>query len=58
MRNYFGEQDWVVRRGEDTFAVLLPETLPEYAELLAERVRATWESGSRCATIAPKNASR
>jgi len=43
MRNYFREQDWVVRRGEDTFAVLLPETLPEYAELLAERVRATVE---------------
>ena len=43
MRNYFREQDWVVRHGEDTFAVLLPETLPEYAELLAERVRATVE---------------
>lgn len=39
MRNYFREQDWVARYSEDTFAVLLPETLPEYAELLAERVR-------------------
>ena len=39
MRNYFREQDWVARYSEDTFMVLLPETLPEYAELLAERVR-------------------
>ena len=39
MRNYFREQDWVARYKEDTFIVLLPETLPEYAELLAERVR-------------------
>jgi diguanylate cyclase (GGDEF)-like protein/excisionase family DNA binding protein len=39
MRNYFREQDWVARYEEDTFVVLLPETLPEYAELLAERVR-------------------
>lgn len=39
MRNYFREQDWVARYSEDTFVVLLPETLPEYAELLAERVR-------------------
>jgi diguanylate cyclase (GGDEF)-like protein len=39
MRNYFREQDWVARYSEDTFMVLLPETLPEYAELLAERAR-------------------
>lgn len=39
MKNYFREQDWVTRHSEDTFAVVLPETLPEYAELLAERVR-------------------
>jgi diguanylate cyclase (GGDEF)-like protein/excisionase family DNA binding protein len=39
MRNYFREQDWVTRYTEDSFVVLLPETLPEYAELLAERVR-------------------
>jgi diguanylate cyclase (GGDEF)-like protein len=39
MRNYFREQDWVTRHAEDTFVVLLPETPPEYAELLAERVR-------------------
>ena len=38
-RNYFREQDWVTRHAEDTFVVLLPETPPEYAELLAERVR-------------------
>jgi len=39
MRNYFREQDWVTRFMEDTFVVVLPETPPEYAELLAERVR-------------------
>jgi diguanylate cyclase (GGDEF)-like protein len=38
-RNYFREQDWVTRHAEDTFVVLLPETPPEYAELLAGRVR-------------------
>jgi diguanylate cyclase (GGDEF)-like protein len=38
-RNYFREQDWVTRHAEDTFVVLLPETPPEYAEVLAERVR-------------------
>jgi diguanylate cyclase (GGDEF)-like protein/excisionase family DNA binding protein len=43
MRSYFREQDWVTRHDEDTFVVLLPETLPEYAELLAERVRITVE---------------
>jgi diguanylate cyclase (GGDEF)-like protein/excisionase family DNA binding protein len=39
MRNYFREQDWVTRHAEDAFVVLLPETPPEHAELLAERVR-------------------
>jgi diguanylate cyclase (GGDEF)-like protein/excisionase family DNA binding protein len=39
MRQYFREQDWVTRHSEDTFVVLLPETAPEHAELLAERVR-------------------
>jgi diguanylate cyclase (GGDEF)-like protein len=39
MRSYFRVQDWVARHDEDTFVVLLPETLPEYAQLLAERVR-------------------
>jgi diguanylate cyclase (GGDEF)-like protein/excisionase family DNA binding protein len=39
MRQYFREQDWVARYTEDSFGVLLPETLPEHAELLAERVR-------------------
>jgi diguanylate cyclase (GGDEF)-like protein/excisionase family DNA binding protein len=43
MRSYFREQDWVARHDEDTFVVLLPETMPEYAELLAERVRTTVE---------------
>ena len=38
-RHYFREQDWVTRHMDDTFVVLLPETPPEYAELLAERVR-------------------
>lgn len=39
MRTYFREQDWVARWAEDAFAVLLTETLPAHAELLAERVR-------------------
>ncbi len=43
MRNYFREHDWVARWTEDTFVVLLPETQPEYARLLAERVRVTVE---------------
>ncbi len=43
MRNYFREQDWVARFGGDAFAVLLPETQREHAELLAERVRTTVE---------------
>jgi diguanylate cyclase (GGDEF)-like protein len=43
MRNYFREQDWVGRFAGDVFAVLLPETQREHAELLAERVRSTVE---------------
>ena len=39
VRSYFREQDWVARCAGDTFAVLLPETVRENAELLAERVR-------------------
>ena len=39
IKSYFREHDWVVRHGEDSFAVLLPETTPANAELLAERVR-------------------
>ena len=39
MRKYFREQDWVARHSEDCFAVLLPETEPDNAMLLAERVR-------------------
>jgi diguanylate cyclase (GGDEF)-like protein len=41
MRKYFREQDWVARFGDDTFAVLMPETQPAHAELLAERLRTT-----------------
>jgi diguanylate cyclase (GGDEF)-like protein len=44
MRNYFREQDWVARLSGDAFAVLLPGTNREHAELLAERVRTTVES--------------
>ena len=43
MRKYFREQDWVARFGDDTFAVLMPETQPAHAELLAERLRTTVE---------------
>jgi diguanylate cyclase (GGDEF)-like protein len=43
LRNYFREQDWVCRSSGDKFAVLLPETVREHAELLAERVRVTVE---------------
>jgi diguanylate cyclase (GGDEF)-like protein len=39
--NYFREQDWVCRHDEDGFAVLLPETHPADAELLADRLRVT-----------------
>ena len=44
MRKYFREQDWVARFGDDTFAVLMPETQPADAELLAERLRTTVEA--------------
>lgn len=43
VRNFFREHDWVARHGEDSFAVLLPETAPAHAELLAEQVRAMVE---------------
>lgn len=39
MRTYFREHDWVARHGEDSFAVLLPETPIAHAEPLAEQVR-------------------
>ena len=44
MRKYFREQDWVARFGDDTFVVLMPETQPAHAELLAERLRTTVEA--------------
>jgi diguanylate cyclase (GGDEF)-like protein/excisionase family DNA binding protein len=43
MRTYFREHDWVGRYGEDTIAVLLPETNPADAITLAERTRAMVE---------------
>ena len=43
LRTYFRQHDWVVRYGEDTIAVLLPETNPEDAMTLAERTRAMIE---------------
>lgn len=43
MRNYFRVQDWVARLTGDMFAVLLPETLGDPADQLAERVRVTVE---------------
>jgi len=39
LRAYFREHDWVARYDEDTIAVLLPETTPADAMLLAERTR-------------------
>lgn len=39
LRAYFRQHDWVARYSEDTIAVLLPETDPENAMLLAERTR-------------------
>ncbi len=39
MRTYFREHDWVARHGEDSFAVLLPETPTAHAEPLAHQVR-------------------
>jgi diguanylate cyclase (GGDEF)-like protein/excisionase family DNA binding protein len=39
LRTYFRQHDWVVRYGEDTVAVLLPETTPADALTLADRTR-------------------
>ncbi len=39
MRTYFREHDWVARHGEDSVAVLLPETPTAHAGPLAEQVR-------------------
>jgi len=39
IRNYFREHDWVTRAAEDTFAILLPETIPANATPLAEGLR-------------------
>ena len=44
MRKYFREQDWVARVAGDTFAVLMPETQPAHADLVAERLRTTVEA--------------
>lgn len=43
IKSFFREHDWVARHGEDSFAVLLPETAPAHAELLADQVRAMVE---------------
>jgi diguanylate cyclase (GGDEF)-like protein len=43
IRNYFREHDWVTRCSEDTFAILLPETVRSNAELLADGLRVTVE---------------
>ena len=43
IRNYFREHDWVTRSSEDTFAILLPETIRANAESLAEGLRVTVE---------------
>jgi diguanylate cyclase (GGDEF)-like protein len=43
MRSYFREHDWVGRQEEDAFAVVLPDTAPEHARVLAEQVRAMVE---------------
>ena len=39
LRTYFREHDWVGRYGEDTIAVLLPETVPSDALSLAGRTQ-------------------
>jgi diguanylate cyclase (GGDEF)-like protein/excisionase family DNA binding protein len=39
MRTYFRQHDWVARYSEDAIAVLLPETGPADAALLADRTR-------------------
>jgi diguanylate cyclase (GGDEF)-like protein/excisionase family DNA binding protein len=43
LRAYFRQHDWVARYQEDAIAVLLPETTPADAMLLAERARAMVE---------------
>jgi diguanylate cyclase (GGDEF)-like protein len=43
IRGYFREHDWVTRCSEDTFAILLPETLRANAESLADGLRVTVE---------------
>jgi diguanylate cyclase (GGDEF)-like protein len=43
IRNYFREHDWVTRSSEDTFAILMPETIRANAESLAEGLRVTIE---------------
>ena len=43
IRNYFREHDWVTRSSEDTFAILLPETVRANAESLADGLRVTVE---------------
>ena len=43
LRAYFRDHDWVARYGEDNIAVLMPETTPEDAMMLAERTRAMVE---------------
>jgi diguanylate cyclase (GGDEF)-like protein len=43
IRNYFREHDWVTRSSEDTFAILLPETIRANAESLADGLRVTVE---------------
>ena len=37
LRSYFRQVDWVARYSDGAFAILLPETTPENARLLAER---------------------
>jgi diguanylate cyclase (GGDEF)-like protein len=43
IRNYFREHDWVTRSSEDTFAILMPETIRSNAESLADGLRVTVE---------------
>jgi diguanylate cyclase (GGDEF)-like protein len=43
IRQYFRNNDWVARHGEDSIAVLLLRTDAEHASSLAEHVRATVE---------------
>jgi len=43
IRNYFREHDWVTRCSEDTFAILMPETIRGNAESLANGLRVTIE---------------